>query len=89
VLASDIPQNVEGLSGNGHLFRAGDVDDLTHRLQRLLDDPVVCRSAFEPARDYVAREFNWDRTTDIIEGVYASCLTRQSSPQLTALNMEG
>jgi glycosyltransferase involved in cell wall biosynthesis len=89
VLASDIPQNVEGLGGHGHLFRAGDVDDLTHQLQRLLSDPLACRGEFDAAREYVAREFNWERTTDILEDVYASCLTRQSSRQLTALNMEG
>ena len=87
VLASDIPQNVEGLGGHGHLFRAGDVDALTHQLQRLLDDPLACRSEFDPAREHVAREFNWERTTDIFEDVYASCLTKRVNQQLQALNM--
>jgi glycosyltransferase involved in cell wall biosynthesis len=89
VLASDIPQNIEGLGGNGHVFRAGDVEDLTRQLGRLLSNPDAVRGESTRARDYVTREFNWERTADTIEDAYASCLTERARRQLTAVNIGG
>lgn len=74
VLASDIAQNLECLGGHGHTFQAGDVADLTTKLDGLLGNPAVAERDFLPCRQYVAREFDWERTTDAFEEVYDSCL---------------
>jgi glycosyltransferase involved in cell wall biosynthesis len=70
VVASDIPENVEALGGQGFTFRSGDVDDLTRVLGRLLNNPEIAGEQYDPARAYVARKFDWERTTDLFEGVY-------------------
>lgn len=74
VLASDIPQNQECLGGHGYTFRAGSVASLKERLAWILANPEAVAREAAPAREYVAREFNWDHTTDRFEEVYAACL---------------
>ena len=74
VLASDIPQNLEGLGGHGYTFEAGNVDDLAARLEWLLANPAAVEQEFAGARQYVAASYNWDRTVDVFEGVYEACL---------------
>ena len=85
VLASNIPENLEALGGNGRTFQAGDVPDLVAKLDYLLANPDEVDEQFSKARDYVAREFNWDRATDIFEEVYHSCLTSEPQPAESAV----
>jgi len=43
---------------NGYLVRPGDVDALTERMSRLLDDPSLCRQMGEAGRETVRTRFN-------------------------------
>ena len=70
VLASDIPGNVEALGECGRTFRVADTDDLHDQLADLLAHPDTVRSQFEPARARVAREYDWEKTTDGFEAVF-------------------
>jgi len=84
VLASDIPQNQECLGGNGFTFEAGNVDDLTEKLSWLLENPSACENQFGRVREYVWHTFNWDRTTDTYERLYAQCLEAPASERAVA-----
>jgi glycosyltransferase involved in cell wall biosynthesis len=79
VLASNIPQNIEALGGHGYTFGARDVDDLTRQLAGLCSDPDAVRREFAHGRDHVAREYDWERSTDLFEDAYASCFSPRSS----------
>lgn len=81
VVASDIPQNKEALGGHGYTFHAGNVDDLADTLNWCLDNPDAMEAQFKTSRQYVNQSFNWDRTTDVFENVYASCLSTKGEMQ--------
>ncbi len=70
VLASDIPGNLEALGECGRTFTTADVDDLQHQLTDLLSDPDTVERQFECARERVAREYDWEKTTDGFEAVF-------------------
>lgn len=78
VLASDIPQNLEALGGHGATFRAGDVESLTEELGKLLTRSVGDSTMYEAGRRHVAGEYDWERTTEQFEKVYAGVLGRRS-----------
>lgn len=76
VLASDIPGNVEALGECGSTFKVADVDDLRDRLEELLNAPSLLKKQFDIARRCVAREYDWERTTDGFETVYNKVVAR-------------
>lgn len=59
VLASDIPQNREVLSGDARFFKVGDVAQLTEKISACMARGI---SAEEKAQQiqYVRKRFNWD-----------------------------
>jgi len=73
-LASDIPGNLEALGGEGFTFRAGDVDDLSAKLDFLLAHPDVVAAQHSSTLEYVRRERTWDKTVDALESVYERAL---------------
>ena len=75
VLASDIPTNVEALGECGYTFRSGDIADLRAKMRILLDNPAQCEAQFARTREYLARERNWDATTDQFEELYEAVLS--------------
>jgi len=74
VLASDIEPNVEALGGCGYTFRQGDVADLRQHLAHLLERPDLVAAETEKAQTYIARERNWETTTDAFEQLYGQLL---------------
>jgi glycosyltransferase involved in cell wall biosynthesis len=70
VLASDIPEMVEGVGGAGFHFRAGDADDLARVLGGLLARPDRLDEVREPARRRVRDEYSWPAVVDQFEKVY-------------------
>jgi glycosyltransferase involved in cell wall biosynthesis len=74
VLASDIPGNLEALGPCGYTFASGDADSLYEKLEWLLAHPEKISDQFQQARQYVAEERNWDKTTDGYEAVYQELL---------------
>jgi len=71
VLASDIEPNVEALGGCGYTFRQGDAADLRQQLTRLLGHPELVAAEREKAQSYIARERDWEKTTDAFEQLYS------------------
>lgn len=71
VLASDIPEMIEGVGGAGHHFAHGDAADLAARLRRLLDDPVAIDAVRAPAAARIREHHAWPRITDQFEAAYA------------------
>ncbi|MGC9319695.1 MAG: glycosyltransferase family 4 protein [Armatimonadota bacterium] len=81
VLASDIPGNLEALGDGqcGRTFMSADADDLRRVLAELLACPYVVADQFGVARRYVAREYDWEKTTDGFEAVYERAVSEAGS----------
>jgi glycosyltransferase involved in cell wall biosynthesis len=81
VLASDNDGNLEALGPCGLTFRNRDVDDLTAKLQYLLDNPEFVAACAPSAHARVRETYTWDSVVDRLEAVYQGCL----APQQTVL----
>jgi len=68
ILASDIQENKDLLSGHGWTFQSGNVDDLSSKLMKILqlDRDAADRSGRE-IREFGLRSYDWDRITDKVE----------------------
>jgi glycosyltransferase involved in cell wall biosynthesis len=84
VLASDIPENREAVSEFGYLFPARDVEALAMTLARLLERHGELVRTGNSAREYVTREFNWERIVERTEQVYQLALETASPLRLAA-----
>jgi glycosyltransferase involved in cell wall biosynthesis len=77
VLASDIEENRCLLENGvaqapaGFTFRSGDAEDLTSRLRFLMARPGLLREAGARARTRARQSFDWERSVDAVEEVYA------------------
>lgn len=74
VLASDIVQNREVLSGRGSFFAAGSPDDLRRMLEWCLRRRAELKDEAENARGVIADQYDWDAVTDQTLEVYRSLL---------------
>ena len=80
-LVSDIPENLEALSGFGYTFRNGNVADMAEKLRELLLDQEKVHSLKKQAEDHVLRNYSWDSIADAFERLYVRLLaTRQTAP---------
>lgn len=69
-LTSDIPECAEVLEDHGVTFRKGDVDDLTDKLNALLNDSTRVKSLKAKAADYITAKYSWDRVVDRTLALY-------------------
>jgi len=69
-LVSDIPENVEALAGNGLVFTNKSVDDLAKMLHKAIEDRETASVIGQQARQYVLREYSWDRIVGLYEDFY-------------------
>ena len=74
-LASDIPENVEAMGGNGYTFRSRDPRDLALKLSSLAAEPLMVRRMKERARVHVMENHSWDAITDRFERLYRSVIS--------------
>ena len=70
VLASDVPENREAISGAGFLFRRGDVGDLAERMRFLIANPAVREATGRAAKHRVREHYQWSRIAEAVEHVY-------------------
>ncbi len=69
-LASDIPENMQTLRGQGLYFKHGDVESLTEGLKWALSNPVGLRSAADRVGTFVRHTYSWERTCAVLlEGI--------------------
>jgi glycosyltransferase involved in cell wall biosynthesis len=79
VLASDIPENKEVVSGAGYTFRRGDRADLERMLDMLVRNPGLRRQAARRAKQRVQAEYSWPAIARLIEKGYYEVLCRAPS----------
>lgn len=70
VVASDVPEHLDVVGGDGFTFTAGDMDDLRRVLSWLSADPDVVARMRARAEVSATGRFGWDRITDAYEQVY-------------------
>jgi len=69
-LVSDIPENKEAASNFGFYFKNKDVSELKEKLEFLLQNENLVKSQKEERERYVKTNFSWDKTVEVLEGVY-------------------
>ncbi|MGE5516058.1 MAG: glycosyltransferase family 4 protein [Bacteroidota bacterium] len=74
VVASDVPEHLDVVGGDGFTFTVGDVGDLRRVLSWLTADPEVVVRMRRRAADNAAGRFGWDRIADAYEQVYKAIL---------------
>ena len=75
-VVSDIPENLETLSGCGHTFNNKDSKDLKRMLQLLLSRKGLVDAYKEKAKEYVLNNYSWDKVTERLENLYLSLLEK-------------
>ena len=70
VLSADIPENLELTAEHGLTFHAGDVKDLTDKLQALIAHPEIALDVGRDARAHVARHYDWNDIAETTSSLY-------------------
>lgn len=76
VLLSDIPENIQIITGNsstgsvGFDFKNKDILDLTSKIELLLNNPKIVNEVGAKARHYVNLYFNWEEIVARTEKIY-------------------
>ena len=76
VLASDVGGHKELIQDgiNGYLFRSGDKQDLSKKLNKILDRQMEWDAIRAKGREYVEQERNWAVSVANYEQVYTTLL---------------
>jgi glycosyltransferase involved in cell wall biosynthesis len=76
VLAYDIPgvRSVVSDGQDGLLAKRGDVEDLAEKIDRLLDDPALCREMGRRGRARVEADYTWEQAGVRLERIYLEIL---------------
>ncbi len=85
VAASDLPPVREIVTDGveGRLVAPDRPADLARALRLLLHLPEIRTRMSTAARDRAARDFTWDRSLDLLKGVYRSLRPRAAAPSFT------
>jgi glycosyltransferase involved in cell wall biosynthesis len=75
VLVSDIPENCETIGDAGIAFKRSDPQDLTKKLQELIDNPEIVQEYRGRAIRRVKENYSWDVVTDKYEELFFSLLS--------------
>lgn len=68
VLAYSTPENMEVIQGAGVSFSS--TEDLTKKLQHLIDNPEIVQEYREKAKEYVRDNYNWETVTTQYEKLF-------------------
>lgn len=63
-VTSDIPECKNVIQDKGVIFNKGDVNDLQHKLQHLIDNENIVNDYREDAKKYVLANYNWNNIVD-------------------------
>jgi len=77
VLVSDIPANLETCGRWGHTFRNKETDDLRRKLAELIDNRDLVRGKQKERKEYVTKNFSWDKTVEDLERIFKECLNHK------------
>ncbi len=70
VVAADIPESREVVEGHGLTFKVGNVEDLARKLAMVIESPDLAASVGYDARDFVARQYDWDNIAETTSYLY-------------------
>lgn len=62
-LTSDISECTEVCKSNAEYFKAGDIDDLKDKLEKLINNSKLVTEYKSVSQDYVLTKYNWDDVT--------------------------
>ena len=74
VVVSNIPENLETVADAGVSFMDNDAEDLTKKLQALLEDPESAVSHGKDCLDRVKKYYNWDRVAEQTMKLYENSI---------------
>ncbi len=80
IVASDIPEHLEGAGQAAMYFHKNDQVDLREQLQRAVDDPKMAALKGLQAQKRVLRYFHWDNLIEQIEQLYQNLLKDEAKP---------
>ena len=78
VIFSDIPEDMEIAGGIATPFKNGDINDLYRKINEFLHDPNNGERLAKEAKEYVAKNYNWDMVVKQTEAVYNSINRRKT-----------
>lgn len=70
VLISDISENLEVIDHSGVAFKSSDVNDLAEKMISLINHPKLTQEIGRKGRQFIAKNFNWDKIVKATEKVY-------------------
>jgi glycosyltransferase involved in cell wall biosynthesis len=72
IIVSDVRTMAETVraTGQGEVFRAGDVEDYVRAVKVVLADPVRYRAAYD--RPGLLRQWSWEAQAEVLDAVYRS-----------------
>lgn len=73
-LVSNIQENLEVLNNNGYTFRNKDKNDLSDKLNYLINNNNAIDAVREKARNHVLSKYSWNMVADKIEKLYKTTL---------------
>jgi len=74
VVVNGIDENIETIGDAGISYRMNDVEDLTNKLQNLIDNPEITDRYRKLAEERIQTHYNWDRISVDIEDLFTSIL---------------
>ena len=76
LVASDVGGHKELIQNNktGLLFKAGDLEELTESLDRILEDSTLRTLLGQQGREWVKENKTWDKTTAVYDEIYGKIL---------------
>jgi len=69
-VVSDIPECTEVVEDKAVVFKKGDVEDLTRRLDWLINNPQVVDQYKADASDFICKKYDWDDVVDRTTELY-------------------
>ena len=73
-LVSDIPENIEAMSGYGYTFHNQDVENLASQLEYLINNYEAVNSLKERAKKHVLHNYSWDTIASDFEDLYLNLI---------------
>ena len=70
---------------NALIMQRGDAAEITHCVEKLLSDPALASRLGREGRRFATEHFNWQRSTEQLEGFYRDVLARTRRPSVTPL----
>ena len=79
-VVNGIPEQLETISDAGVYYRVNDLDDLTYKVQELIDKPDLRNEYARRAKKRVRENYSWDRVLDDYENLLCKVSGKEKAP---------